>query len=49
MKPQVVLDLNIVYETVIRLNPDRPEVLEEDIRRLTDLLNDLRELLTRHA
>ena len=47
--PSVILDLSLVYEAVIRLDPAKPEQLEEDIRRLMDLLNDLSALLSRYS
>lgn len=45
----VILDLSLVYEVVLRLDPEKPDQLEEDIRRLMDLLNDLSALLSRHS
>lgn len=45
----MILDLSLVYEVVLRLDPEKPEQLDEDIRRLMDLLNDLSALLSRHS
>ena len=47
--PSVVLDLSLVFETVIRLDASNPEQLQEDVRRVNDFLNDLSELLSRYS
>lgn len=49
MKPKIYVILSIDVENVVRLDPDKPEELDEQIRLLCDLLNDLRNLLTRSA
>lgn len=47
--PAVILDLSLVFEMVIKLDASNPDKLQEDTRRLNDLLNDLSELLSRYA
>ncbi len=49
MKPKINVSLSIDVESVVRLDPDKPEELDEQIRLLCDLLNDLRNLLSRSA
>lgn len=47
MKPKINVCLSIDVESVIRLDLEQPEELDEQIRLLCDLLNDLRNLLGR--
>ncbi len=45
MKPKVIVDLSIVIETVVRLDTEKPEEIEEQVRMLVDLLTDLKSLV----
>lgn len=45
MKPKVIVDLSIVVETVVRLDTEKPEEIEEQVRMLVDLLTDLKSLV----
>lgn len=45
MKPKVLIDMSIVVETVVRLDPEKQEELDEQVRMLVDLLTDLKSLL----
>lgn len=47
--PAIVLDLSLVFEMVIKLDAANPEQLQEDTRRLNDLIHDLSELLSRYS
>lgn len=47
--PAVILDLSLVFEMVIKLDASNPEQLQEDTRRLNDLLRNLGELLSRYS
>ncbi|MGV0023992.1 hypothetical protein [Phormidesmis priestleyi] len=45
MKPKIIIDLSIVVETVVRLDTEKPEEIDEQVRMLVDLLNDLKSLV----
>lgn len=47
--PAIVLDLSLVFEMVIKLDAANPAQLQEDTRRLNDLIHDLSELLSRYS
>lgn len=49
MKSRILLDVSFVLETAIQLDPDRPEAIEEDLRRLLDMLSDLKNVLSRYT
>ncbi|KAM3103635.1 hypothetical protein ACKFKF_01085 [Phormidesmis sp. 146-12] len=45
MKPKIIIDLSIVVETVVRLDPEKPDEIDEQVRMLVDLLTDLKSLI----
>ncbi|MBD2092406.1 hypothetical protein H6F67_21380 [Microcoleus sp. FACHB-1515] len=47
MKPRIHVCLSIDIENAVTLDPNKPEELEENVRILCDLLNDLKALLIR--
>ena len=49
MKPKINICMSIDVESVVRLDPDRPDEIDEEIKLLCDLLTDLRHLLSRYA
>jgi hypothetical protein len=49
MNPKVNICLSIDIESIARLDPDKPEELDEQVKLLCDLLNDLRNLLAQYS
>lgn len=45
MKPKVLIDLSIVVETAVKLDPEKQDELDEQVKVLVDLLTDLKSLL----
>ncbi len=48
MTPKINVCLSIDIESVVRLDPSKPDEIEEQVKLLCDLLNDLRSLLARY-
>lgn len=45
MKPKILIDVSIVIETVVRLDPEKQQESDEQVRMLVDLLNDLKSIV----
>lgn len=49
MQPRILLDISLSFETALKFDPNKPEILDEEVKQLVDLLNDLRSLLSRYS
>jgi hypothetical protein len=48
MTPKINICLSIDIKSIARLDPSQPDEIEEQVKLLCDLLNDLRSLLVRY-